>query len=285
MIGHNNGPDIDGQPRQPSIRTRWAKALLEDPTKPVYVTAMAWLIHWYSRHDGTGAAISNQQFAEMCGVSEASCTRGKRWLRDNGYIQLIVGKHHQKTQFRLSFPDQGRQAEYPQYQGHHTDDPQGHHTEGPQPEGPHTDDRRVIRETTLYSKGIQDNKKGSGGDFWKKALNPEPTDDYHVNPEGTVVLVNGVRSRWLLEFGDDPKRLDLALKQISPYIQQNSGRSLQLQVESQLSRIAAERHDRDRRYSDRVANSEPKDTNKARRERMRKISEEVLQQEANRGRK
>ena len=101
-IGHNNGPNIDGSKQ--SIRTRWVKALLADTTAPSYVMAMVTPIHWFSRHDGTGAAISNDQFKGFSGISEDTATKGKKWLVANGYIQLKVGKQHQKTQFIMTIP-------------------------------------------------------------------------------------------------------------------------------------------------------------------------------------
>lgn len=98
--GHNHPP-----PDGASVRTRWAKALFANPDTPTYVMAMAWVIHWYSDKDGCGAAVSNEQFEAICGVSTATATRGKRWLRDKGYVKIKVGDGRGlKSSFRMTLP-------------------------------------------------------------------------------------------------------------------------------------------------------------------------------------
>lgn len=262
-IGHNGGPDIDG-PRQ-SLRTQWAKALFADPNTPVYVMAMAWPIHWYSRSDGTGAALSNEQFMLICGISEDTATRGKKWLRDKGYVQIHVGNGKQKTQFRLSLPTADATEDIwvrtqRTQEGPHTAGPQGQgpHTAG---EGPHTADPRVRTQRGYIQerdsgdipdrpKDVSRPQQSAKTNYWQQQFNPTHSD-YQFDGS-TLTLVNGTRSRWLIEFGDDPKRLDFALKEVAARIQPNGSRPLDVQVEAALARMAAEKLDKDGRYASAV---------------------------------
>lgn len=270
MIGHNGGPDIDG--RRPTLRTLWAKALFEDPDTPSYVMAIAWAIHWYSRKDGTGAALSNDQLCLICGVSEDSATRGKRWLRDHGYVELHVGNGRLKTQFAMRIPTaeereelrkQREEAQAARVRTQRTlvkpltaeAAPLPQRTQGPQTaEAGSATSGNVYR--NYNQEGFRNNTRTTKRDLnptvqnpWRQALNP----DSAVNPDivfsgGKITLVNGTRSRWLIEFGDDPKRLDLALTQAANWIQPNTQKPIAMQVEAQLARIAAEKHDKDTRY-------------------------------------
>lgn len=106
-LGHNGGPALEEPRRQRklSIRTQWAKALFADKRTPSYVIAMSWAIHWYSQDDGSGAALSNEQFEVMCGVPDRTVSRGKKWLWDHGYVSLKVGRSGQKTRFQMTIPD------------------------------------------------------------------------------------------------------------------------------------------------------------------------------------
>lgn len=88
--------------------------------------------------------------------------------------------------------------------------------------------------------------KGGGAGYWGNALNPNLDYGVEVAGDGSIKLVNGSYQRWLEEFGGDQKSLDLALGTIS--IQRNSREGLRKQVERQLSRIALQRRDSDRRY-------------------------------------
>lgn len=106
-VGHNGGPPLE-EPRRPrklTMRTQWAKALFADRRTPSYVIAMSWAIHWYSQDDGSGAALSNEQFETMCGVPDRTVSRGKKWLYDHGYVTLRVGRSGQKTRFQMCIPD------------------------------------------------------------------------------------------------------------------------------------------------------------------------------------
>lgn len=71
---------------------------------------------------------------------------------------------------------------------------------------------------------------------------------------GQLVLVNGTRTRWLAEFGDDAKALDLALIEIRGQVQPNSrSHSLEQQTERHLARIVRDKSEKDRRYREAVA--------------------------------
>lgn len=79
--------------------------------------------------------------------------------------------------------------------------------------------------------------------------------------DGRLILGGELRAFWMTEFGDDAKRLDLALIEVGGRIQANSTRSIEVQVSSQLARIAADKRDRDTRYRSAVAanaNSAPR---------------------------
>jgi hypothetical protein len=260
-IGHNGGPDLD-EPKQ-SIRTQWAKALFADPDTPSYVMAIAWAIHWYSRADGTGAALSNAQLEVICGISSATATRGKAWLRDKGYVQLRVGTGTTKTSFRMAIPEMGviTQIAPSESEANQADDGANQ-----------ADDGGVITETT----NIQERDSVpipyenieppvDGKTFWQGVLNP--ADAHSVSfKNGKLALLNGERSRWLGEFGGDERRLDLALIQIAPYLQPNTRRPLLAQVESQLARLLGSLMDRGRKAE------KPKES---RRDRIRKVVEET----------
>jgi len=76
---------------------------------------------------------------------------------------------------------------------------------------------------------------------------PSNSEGVEVLSDGSIRLVNGVRTFWLAEFDGDEHRLALAIKQIT--VQPNSRRPIRAQVESQLARQTSERRDRDARYS------------------------------------
>jgi hypothetical protein len=222
------------------------------------------MIHWYSRADGTGAALSNQQFEQSCGVSERTATRGKAWLRDHGYIQLKVGNGDQKTQFRMSLPAKAG-VDTQSTRDSHADDPrvdtQSIRVATQSTPDSQTGDPRVATQaiSILYRDSISIPDMGrppdEGRSFWGHALG-EPSDSVSFT-NGKLTLLNGTRQRWLSEFGGNEKRLDLALIQIAPIIQPNSRRPLPVQVEAQLARIAADKRDRDTRYAQAAKANKP----------------------------
>lgn len=243
-IGHNGGPELDDS-RKLSIRTRWAKALFADPQTPSYVMAIAWAIHWYSKSDGTGAALSNAQLELYCGISSATATRGKAWLRDHGYVQLTVGTGTTKTKFRLAIPEIGVITEIAPSDCEDLQRDDGFNQ---------ADEAGVITETTNIQERdsvIQDHKRDrrSGNtNFWRDAFNP-PHESIGVDKDGLPFLNNGKKAEWLDRFDGDAGGLDLALIQIATFVQPNSNRPLPVQIESQLARIVADRRDRDKRYA------------------------------------
>jgi hypothetical protein len=104
-------------------------------------------------------------------------------------------------------------------------------------------------ERTTYPVIDPVDKKGyraSGRSYWQNALNPSSDVLYEA---GRLTLVNGMRVHWLEEFGGDEKDLDLALQRAAQYVQENSNKTLDVQVSGQLSRIVQERRDKDRRYA------------------------------------
>lgn len=90
----------------------------------------------------------------------------------------------------------------------------------------------------------------------KTPLPPLPEKKIELR-DGTPVLLNGLRSFWLDEFGGDAKCLDLALKQAAAYVQPNGHRTLEVQVSSQLAKIAREKRERDSRYLAAAAANKP----------------------------
>ena len=264
-IGHNGGPELNE--RKTTIRTAWAKALFADPETPVYVMAMAWAIHWFSKADGTGAALSNEQFMAICGISEPSATRGKRWLRDKGYVHLQVGTGNTKTQFKMAVPPQRVITQTTQpgiTQGNHTEGPPSLGSQSDDP-GNHTDDPRVIpglgrnlyRDSGTNQERRADKPRRNGSkSYWQDALNPEAAAGVDFE-DGKLTLRNGAKAKWLDEFGGDERRLQLALTQVAPKIQPNSPHPILMQIEAGLARIAAEKIDRDERYAQAAKAKQP----------------------------
>lgn len=88
-----------------------------------------------------------------------------------------------------------------------------------------------------------------------------PSPSRKCDPDGvtwdanskTILLDDGNRAFWLDLFEGDAARLDLALIEAAGSIQPNSRQLLALQVGRSLSRIVADRKDRDRRYANAAA--------------------------------
>ena len=66
---------------------------------------------------------------------------------------------------------------------------------------------------------------------------------------GELKLHNGVRLFWLEQFDEDERELTLGLKQAANYVQPNSYKPLQAQVEAQLAKQVRDRMDQDKRYA------------------------------------
>lgn len=281
LIGHNGGPDIDG--RRHTIRTAWAKALFADPTTPSYVMAIAWAIHWYSRADGTGAALSNAQLQVICGISQPTATRGKKWLRDNGYVHLKVGTGDQKTEFSMAIPERQSWVVQEERVIPLTTQPQttqGEITQGnPSDEGGvicgllynQERDSRLNQDSTGASPpSVEKPAKKGGIAYWQDQLNPTHSD--YLFDGGTLSLLNGTRTKWLLEFGDDERRLEFALNEVAGRLQLNSSKSIEVQVKAGLSKIAARKLDQAQNYQNaRAKSAEPAETS---RQRLRRFVEE-----------
>jgi hypothetical protein len=77
---------------------------------------------------------------------------------------------------------------------------------------------------------------------------PACSEGVIIGSDGSVTLINGTRQRWLETFGNDARRLDLALIQIAGNLQTNSRQPIKAQVERLLAQQAANRIDGDRRY-------------------------------------
>lgn len=86
---------------------------------------------------------------------------------------------------------------------------------------------------------------------WRGLIGVEQTGVLYE--DGKITLHNGVRLRWLEEFGGDDKSLDLALVEAAAYIQPGSTRPIDVQVEGQLAKRAREKHEKHQRYAATVA--------------------------------
>lgn len=83
---------------------------------------------------------------------------------------------------------------------------------------------------------------------WAQELNPAQFEKVTWSDDGLVQIVDEVeRADWLAKF-ETQENLDLALMQISQYVQPNSRKPLLTQVRAQLARQVRERNDKDARY-------------------------------------
>lgn len=104
-MGHNGGPAIDDRPK--SIRRKWATCLFARPNKPVGAVAMAFVLYFEMNGAGEGAAISDQEFASACGVSDRAVRTFKKWLIDEGFVAVEMrGARGRGTTFRATIPDE-----------------------------------------------------------------------------------------------------------------------------------------------------------------------------------
>jgi hypothetical protein len=92
--------------------------------------------------------------------------------------------------------------------------------------------------------------RGRATTIWRGLLGMEQTGVLYE--DGKVTLHNGVRLKWLEEFGDE-KSLDLALIEAAAYVQPGSTRPIDVQVEGQLAKRAREKHEKDQRHAATVA--------------------------------
>ena len=80
--------------------------------------------------------------------------------------------------------------------------------------------------------------------------------------DGRIVLSQPLADFWLPKFDGDAERLDLALIQAVPYVQENSSRSVTAQVNCQLAQNASRKRDGDKRFK---ANGKPASADHAKR--------------------
>lgn len=67
--------------------------------------------------------------------------------------------------------------------------------------------------------------------------------------DGRLELFNGLRAFWLEKFSGDEQRLELALMEALPNVNQHSRTPMEAQVGRLLARVAGDKLDRDRRYA------------------------------------
>lgn len=90
-------------------------------------------------------------------------------------------------------------------------------------------------------------------------LNPDTflKDGIFQHEDGSIHLTESVRASWLLRFGGNAERLDLALIEAAGERQRNSRQPLRLQVERTLARIAGRKIEGDQRYASAVQSRKP----------------------------
>jgi uncharacterized protein YdaU (DUF1376 family) len=85
----------------------------------------------------------------------------------------------------------------------------------------------------------------------------EREDDFAFE-NGKIILRGAGHAHWLKEFGGDVARLHLAMTQASAYVQPNSRRPLEAQINAQLARQLADKRDRDARYAKAANTNKPR---------------------------
>lgn len=101
---HNGGPPLEEEAK-PFNKRKWAAALLTHPKKPAGVVAMAFKLYMEMDATGHGAAVSDADFVVSCGVSDRSARSFKRWLLDNGFVEIKTkGNRGRGTEFIARIP-------------------------------------------------------------------------------------------------------------------------------------------------------------------------------------
>lgn len=104
-LGDNGGPPLEERPK--SIRRRWAMLIFSHPDKPVGAVAMAFKLYTEMNAAGEGAAISDQDFAEACGISDRAVRTFKNWLVKEGFIAIQArGNRGRASTFKAVVPDE-----------------------------------------------------------------------------------------------------------------------------------------------------------------------------------
>jgi hypothetical protein len=108
-LGDNGGPPLE-EPAKFSKR-KWALKLFQHPEKPVGAIAMAFKLYIEMDAAGRGAAVSDVEFALCCGVSLRSSWTFKKWLLENGFVEIKVrGARGRQTEFVARIPGDEIQA-------------------------------------------------------------------------------------------------------------------------------------------------------------------------------
>ncbi|MEQ8822767.1 MAG: hypothetical protein RIC14_00155 [Filomicrobium sp.] len=90
-------------------------------------------------------------------------------------------------------------------------------------------------------------------------FDPMASEAWFEKGTGRLRLSETQREFWVKQFGDE-ETLDLALIESENYVQENSNRSLMVQVSNQLARRAREKRDRDQRYEAARQKKQPDNT-------------------------
>lgn len=101
------------------------------------------------------------------------------------------------------------------------------------------------RTSNLTNNSFAENKKEMEREL-SGLSNEEPRVEIRENK---IFLCKPLKEEWLSLFNNNEQDLDLALVQIFPYLQNRNPVQLEVQVNSQLSRICRERRERDARYA------------------------------------
>lgn len=100
VIGGNNPP------KDRTFKKRWAIALFARQDKPAGAVAMGFKLYMEMDSQGHGATISDAEFQVACGVSDGSCRVFKRWLVNNGFVQVRVrGRRGYRSEFLATIPE------------------------------------------------------------------------------------------------------------------------------------------------------------------------------------
>lgn len=106
VIGGNIPPEPEKIDR--TFKKRWAMALFARPDKPAGAVAMAFKLYMEMDGQGRGATISDAEFQVACGVSDGSCRNFKRWLFNQGFIQILRrGYRGHRSEFLATIPGEG----------------------------------------------------------------------------------------------------------------------------------------------------------------------------------
>jgi len=85
-IGDNGGPPLATR----NFKKRWAMSLFAYPDKPAGAVAMGFKLYMEMDSQGDGAAISDDEFSESCGVSQRAVRTFKQWLLDKSFVRVIA---------------------------------------------------------------------------------------------------------------------------------------------------------------------------------------------------